>query len=218
MAETLPERDIGILVHGRHMQTDDINRLLWGFDDVERQMGTVPTTILTMLNAGPEKIKAMYIGSGSSLSWGMQFESYDIFDRFWKRFDEFEDFKPISDHPKANTDSWFWISMALNDAVTDIRAKSTREEIAEAAALFTDRGVRRVYQVTNSSHGARCLEYQNLAREQDIIPADQQWFTATDDQRYLADINEGPAVVETPHRDDDPFLNQPRETWPVTLT
>jgi hypothetical protein len=210
--------DTGVLIHGRHMQTEDVNRMLWGTPDFERHLGLVPTAVLTMLNAGPERISTLTIGSGASMRSPLSFEASVIFDTLCSRFDELEDFRSIREHPNwTNIDTRFWLCMAVQDTVIDVRAQDTEQEIANAAKLFEERGLTRVIHVTNRDHGPRCLDCQNRAREQEVIPTSQQWSIVTDDESFVTGLYVPPVVAEPPHRADDPTLQWDPRLWTPTL-
>jgi hypothetical protein len=192
--------------------------MLWGTPDFERHLGVVPTAVLAMLNAGPERINTISVGSGASMRDPIRFEAAVIYDVLGKRFHELDQFKPIREHPAwIDIDQRAWVGLAVHDAVLDVRARDTEQEIANAAKLFEERGITRVIQVTNRDHGMRCLDSQNNAREQELIPTSQQWSIVTDDESYWNGIFVPPIVVEPPHRGDDPTLSWNPALWTPSL-
>lgn len=216
--QAFQEQDTGVLIHGRHLESEDINRLLWGTPDFERHLGVVPTAVLAMLNAGPERLNVLTIGSGASMRGPIRFEAQVIYDVLSRRFDELDKFRPIREHPAwINRDRLMWLGNAVIDAQLDLRAQSTRQEIENAAKLFEERGVTNVIQVTNRDHGMRCLNEQNQAREEEIIPVTQQWSVVTDDESYWNGLFVPPVVAEPPHRGDDPSAEWDPALWTPSL-
>jgi len=180
------------------------------------RLGTLPTTILAILNEQPAEISIITFGTGASHDSSGVVEAEVTKNYLLTRFEHLSDFPIIANHPH-----WLVAKEAIRklieNSTTDTVSQNTVEEIAHAAELFTQHQITRVIEVTGASHGPRCQLMQNVARASAVIPATQQWQLITDDIAYQ-DTEAGDTVVfEEPHRGDDPLLKLPPHLRPAKL-
>lgn len=206
---------IGVLIHGRHLQSKGWEQMVWSGQDASR-LGTLPTAILAILDERLSEVSMITFGTGASHDSNGTLEA-EVTKRFFiEKFDHLDDFPIIADHPCWPTEKEA-IRRLVMASSTDIVSQNTVEEIACAAELFTQHHITRVIEVTGASHGPRCQLMQNVARASSVIPATQQWHLVTDDIAYYNTEAGDTLVFEEPHRSDDPFLNVPARLRPAKL-
>jgi hypothetical protein len=217
-------RDTGVLIHGRDLNAPDVMplRMLWGIDNEDGLMGTIPAAALTMLDSPPDRLNVLTIGSGASvhdvIEGKTELEADFIKRTMVERFDELGEFKPIGEHPNWQDETARQrLAEVVADAKTDTEAQNTEDEVTNAAALFGSLGVSRVIQVTGISHGPRCLLERNRLQISGDIPKGQRWSIVTDGAPYALGYLQNSLVLEPPHRADDPKLGWPPELLPAEL-
>jgi len=213
------DADIGVLLHGRNLHSPDIGRMLLG--QFPNELGTIPTAVLTILDADPERVRGLYIGSGASEkqdeAGAMIPESLYIKRLMLDGLNAMSEHDLIREHPNMQTaDKRQRLASIVGQAITDIAAKNTQEEISAAATLFAAVGVKKVIQVTSASHGPRCIQLQNQARQDGIISDDQRWSVVTDDVPYPFARVVDTVVVEPPHQ-GEPESALPMDLWLASL-
>jgi hypothetical protein len=182
---------------------------MWG-DPEKGMLGTLPATLLAILNDAPEDVRVITMGSGGSRRSDGAWEGEVIRDLFISRFDDFEVFTAISSHPMWDLHKKHLLQLA-EQSVLDLMSQNTTDEIANAAKLFSELGITKVLEITGASHGPRCQLAQGAAREARTIPAGQYWTLITDDIPYANTKVSDTAVFEEPHRGDDPVLKLPHK-------
>ena len=185
------------------------------------ELGTIPTAVLTILDADPERVRGLYIGSGASEkqdeAGAMIPESLYIKRLMLDGLNAMSEHDLIREHPNMQTaDKRQRLASIVGQAITDIAAKNTQEEISAAATLFAAVGVKKVIQVTSASHGPRCIQLQNQARQDGIISDDQRWSVVTDDVPYPFARVVDTVVVEPPHQ-GEPESALPMDLWLASL-
>jgi|GEM_PF-1923102 hypothetical protein len=213
------DADIGVLVHGRNLHSPDIGRMLLG--QFPNELGTIPTAVLTILDAGPERVRGMYLGSGASErqdeTGAMIPEALYIKRLMLNGLNAMSQHDLIREHPNMQAaDKRQRLGRVVTEAVADVTAKNTEQEISRAAMLFAAVGVKKVIQVTSASHGPRCLQLQNEARQDGTIPDDQRWSVVSDDVPYPFARVVDTVVVEPPHQ-GEPESALPMDLWLASL-
>jgi hypothetical protein len=194
---------IGIWVHGRHVNAEEWERLVWG--EPPRKPGSLTRLVVEMLNWGPEHIGFIGFGTGASRTEDGLFESEAMKRYLLKYLDELSEFDAITGHPMAilleeQVDTF---AACMNDIFCDTQSQNTRQEIEYAARLFEQRGITHVVHITCGSHAARCAQEVSKARIEGVIPPWQFWYCTGDDQVYAHSTINRTKVVEDPHRGDD---------------
>lgn len=134
----------GILVHGRHLQAEGWEKLVWGVPG-EGKLGSLPMMVLIALTVGIENIGAIVFGTGASEKDGLKEAEYTkryILENMAK----LGQFEKIAFHPhfQSRRDLVLLDNMC-NAVIPEIRSKNTAEEVANAAEIFKNMGCGIVY-------------------------------------------------------------------------
>ncbi|MBI2048925.1 MAG: YdcF family protein [Parcubacteria group bacterium] len=193
--------EIGILVHGRHVQAEGWEKLVWG----EPLAG--------------DDIGAIVFGTGASEKEGLKESEYTK--RFLLgNFDRLKQFTLIGEHPcfRVASPDWSTFKRALEDIICETESQNTFQEVENAAAIFAERNITHVIQISCSSHLPRCIVVQRQVREAGNIPPEQRWYAVADDATFGGvPIQKSVVILEAPHRGDDPMLHaslKPHEVIP----
>lgn len=205
----------GILLHGRHLQAVGWREMMWGAPE-NNQLGSLPMTILCILNERPEYIGVFSIGSGASQDEHGTLEAVATKNMLLEKFDALDEFSVIRNH-RLWPETKEAIRQLAESAITDTDAQNTAEEIANAATLFAACNVTKVIEVTGASHAPRCQLLQGTARSSGVIPPSQHWQLVADDIAYPGTKVSDTLVFEEPHRSDDPILQLPKELRPTKV-
>jgi hypothetical protein len=212
MTSILVNPDTGLLLHGRHVEALEWERMIWG-DPEHGNLGSGPEAILSILDEGVSRLDIVTIGTGSSSKPDGTVEAEAMQGLILEKYDGLDEFQVIHSHPLWPENKGI-IRSLIEDAALDTTSQNTAEEIARAARLFTVRGLHRVIEVTGASHGPRCQVLQGSAREKGVIPRNQRWRLITDDEPFAWTSAGDTLVIEEPHRGDDPAIHFPPELTP----
>ena len=193
----------GILVHARHLETVGWERLIWGTPQDDR-LGNVSKVVEFLLDeSGDEPITAIVFGCGPSVKEGLSEGEYtkQYLLRHLPNLVEFPRFKDRMDDKTVAR-----LRERLEGIIITPVLKRSIDEVVTASKMFDERSVSRVYQVTCASHAPRCVQIQSAARAKGLLPANQQWFLAADDQCFEDADPFSTLVMEPPHRGDDPMF------------
>lgn len=200
--------NVGILVHGPHLQAEGWDNLAWG--TAPFMMGRIPKAIQMFFKLGA---KVVFFGTGASERGGVKEGQY-MFNTLLERkhqLGEFEALKQLS--ALGGLDVSFTPNGAVlysrnqAEVVIDVQSQNTKEELLVAGDAFLARGVTDVVLVSSANHMARCLEvaqqiyndpqykgkYKVLAQGLMVTPADTCYANAT----YGSNV-----IFEAPHRGD----------------
>lgn len=204
---------IGILVHGRHVEAVGWQNLVWG--EPPYKLGTLPMMVLIALNAGIGNVAGIVFGTGASEKDGLKEAEYT------KRFlldhvGQLGEFELIKKHPGfQSSHDMVLLKELFGKIICETASKNTDQEVANAANFFFTLGVTEVKQVTCGSHASRCQLVQLKVRAAGGIPAGQLWSCYGDDMTF-ADSKVGDvAIMEPPHRGDDPMISAPIQAHQV---
>lgn len=197
-------KSIAILIHGRHLQTEGWETVVWG--EPPNKLGTLPRAVLEILERGIENIGLVVCGTGASEKDGLVEAEY-MKQFLLQNMAYLSEFDVIGQHVRfqSNRDLSL-LSKCIKGIVCETVSQNTAQEIENAAKLFADANCRHVYHMTLQSHGPRALLEVLKARSRGAIPKWQQWYTVVDDTTYEGTNLEDVVVVEPPHRGDDPML------------
>lgn len=192
----------GILMHIRHLDTVAWERLVWGVPE-EDSLGSLPKVIELLLGEPAcEPITAIVFGCGPSTKDGLSEGEYTkryllehldglrAFPRFAERLDE----------PALAA-----LRKRLEQIVVTDTLERSIDEVVQAARIFEEHGVTRVFQVTAASHAPRCMQLQSVARAAGLVPKTQHWSLVADDRCYEGNDPQSTVVFEPAHRGDDPM-------------
>lgn len=182
---------VGILCHGRHLQTVGWEGIMWGRPP--DLLGQLPKMVLVALE---EDAKIVLLGAGASEINGKK-EAIFTKDYLFRRFAELSSFSSFEGIELKEAEKK--ISEIL---VTDVRPQNTAQEMIYAGPLFEQAGVEKIYIVSSPTHLPRCLNealkfFGKLGSRfalHDFVacPSDVGW--SSNDEVY---------VFEPPHRPDD---------------
>ncbi len=207
---------IGVLVHVRHPQTVQWEKLVWGVPS-EDHMGDLPKLVEVLLCRDPSRpVAAIVMGTTLATKEGLLEGEYtkkfllDHFDDLWS----FPRLKHLLD--LLSDEQIAALRTTLQGIIVTTPLKRTADEIREAARIFQEKGVREVIQITAASHGPRCAQLQAQARADGLIPPEQLWYMVVSDMCFQDTAPTDTMIIEVPHRDDDP-LARFRPTLSQTL-
>ncbi|MEK7180794.1 MAG: hypothetical protein AAB738_00470 [Patescibacteria group bacterium] len=197
---------VGVLVHGRHLQSIDWDQIIWGKSPVK--LGSLPMLVFIVLNRGVEGIEKIIFGSGASEKDGLK-ESQHMLLYFKSMAHRLSEFDQIINHPNfelSHRQTFF--NDLFSKIECDTVSQNTSEEIAIAADKFTKLNIKEVIQIANASHAPRCARDSAVLREKNIIPFSQTWSVVSDMMIYPGTTAEEVVVIEPPHRGDDPLIEK----------
>lgn len=84
--------------------------------------------------------------------------------------------------------------------------RNTKDEIASAGTSFAEAGIHKVLEIAAATHAPRCIKEQAVARENGLLPADQQWFLVASETCFAGGSAADVLIREPAHRADDPLL------------
>lgn len=210
--------EIGILVHGRHVEAIGWEKLVWG--EPPYKLGSVPTMVRVVLDKmlGGVDVRAIVFGTGASEKDGLKEAEYTK--RFlMENIERLREFSPIANHPCYKSAYDFrYLKDHLSGIICETKSQNTDEEVVNAAVIFSDYDVDEVVQISCSSHLPRCLVCQCKAREAGKIPPEQPWYAIPDGVTFGGvPVGKSVVILEAPHRGDDPMVKaalKPHEVIP----
>jgi hypothetical protein len=194
--------NVGILVHCRHLETDDWEKLVFGIPE-EDKLGDDAAFARAILTLGSDEVLACsVIGCGHSRRDGLSEGDYSkkyLLDNL-ERLREFPRLAPLLDRLSAA--EWAAFRESAESIIVTRKIDNTAEEIEAAAGIFAQHGVSKVIQIAASTHVSRCVKEQAVARSHGKISKEQQWFTVATDMTYRDTRPEDVCVIEPLHRRD----------------
>lgn len=196
-------KKIGILIHGLHLQAQDWESVVWG--NPPHTLGSLPKAVQVMLDLGLENIGHVVFGTGASEKDGMKEAAYTKRE-LYNKLERLDDYPELFMGPVRR----YGLSKLIEHASLEIKAKNTAEEIKNVAQWFSASECDLVIQIpTCASHAPRCLKTFLQVKAQGGIPEGQSWMVATPDTTFAGSTIDDVAIVEPPHRGDDPMLDAP---------
>lgn len=196
---------IGILVHGRHVNAVDWEKLMWG--ELPNKLGSLPLMLLVALNCGLENVAGIVFGTGASERDGVK-EAQVMKNFLLGKLDDMFVVASLFEtlgHPRFQTlYDLSKIRDLCGQIICETKSQNTDQEVASAAKIFADLGVDEVRQVTCGSHAPRCQLAQLKMRAAGVIPSRQLWSCYGDDMTYSGSLIGDVVVSEPPHRGDRP--------------
>lgn len=192
----------GVLIHSRHLQTVEWERLVWGVPG-EDSLGSLPKVVeLLLAENSSEPITTIVLGCGPSKKDGLSESVYtkQYFLAHLPALKQFPRFRTLSTQALAK------LHKRLQQIITMDTLNRSIDEVIVAADIFKQYGVHTVLQVTAASHAPRCVQIQAAARAKGHIPTNQQWLLVADERCYEGADPFATLIMEPPHRGDDPML------------
>ena len=198
---------VGVLVHCRHLETIGWEELVFGIPK-EDKLGDLAMLVRVLLALEPtEELTCIVVGCGPSWKDGLNEGEYTK--RFWlrnfERLREFERLTPFLD--SSSDEKVAWLRSTLENVIVTPEIKNTVAEVETAAKIFTEEGIQKVVQICAASHASRCIKEQAVARSHGRIDKSQLWQTVTTEVSYQGVRPEDVAVIEPPHRRDQPMAS-----------
>jgi len=199
---------VGILVHGRHVEAVDWEKLMWGCPP--ERYGSLTRLVLEILMQNPKNIKQIVFGSGASERDGVK-EAECMKRYLIENMSRIDEFPEIAKH-LAIMDQ---VSALIKNIHCDVVSQNTAEEIENAATKFAEASCTRIFEITCASHASRCTALMNFMVEKGTIPSDQFWYTVSDRMTYAGSTMNDVVVFEPPHipRDRRLSIKQPAEVF-----
>jgi len=190
------KKRIGVLCHGRHLQTKNWEKLMWGIPP--DLLGQLPKTVLVALE---EKAEVIVFGTGASERDGKK-EAEFIRDYLLEHFFELAEFPSFQgiDLEKAR-------KRIERISMLELYSQNTAEEVRFAGQIFKKAGMERIILVSSFTHISRCLRdaYVAFSRDENLKHFTKNLW-ATPSQTGWADASEV-VIIEPPHRGDKPVRN-----------
>ncbi len=198
-----------VLVHGRHMETEGWEKLVWGDGPM---IGAAPFGLYLALQKGARLV----FGTGASEKDGLKECAYT------RRFLE-SNLERLRDFPEFLKKYWRWddtihgmvydqderarvFSDVLNAAHLDIESVDTASEVKNAVAFAKSIRATELIQVSSPFHVERCAKVSAELLEDgfdfgDVIPMTASSKSSTEKCRASTTV-----ILEHPHRGDDPMI------------
>jgi len=179
-----------ILIHGRHVDTDDFEHIVWG-NPPKGVFGNAARGVELALRENAELI---FWGTGSSKKNGI-IESQLIFDYVIAHA------RGLSAFADKNETEVRAILEPIS--YIDVETQNTSEEVVRAVAICHERHVERLILVSAPTHIARCLMEAEKLRANGGLGVLEVFATASD-VSYSNSVPSDVVVIEPPHRGDAP--------------
>lgn len=193
---------IGILVHGRHLDTYKWEDLLLGNP---HQFGSLPMLVYVILTRGIDSIDTILFGTGASQKEGLRESEYTK-QFFIHHFDHILSFPSIANHPNMPADQISFKDSIISKILCDTQSQNTLQELTFATHTFVK--CSEVIHITSPSHAPRCIKISGILTEQGVLPPTQIWSLIKDHTPYPHTSVSDVTIIEPPHRGDDPFLTE----------
>jgi len=181
---------IMVLIHGRHLEADGWERVIWG-DPKNGIFGQASLGVALALKLGAQ---AIYWGSGASEKDGLK-ESQCAFMHavaHGSSLSALEGFDPYEIE-----------SILKEKSILDLTTQNTEEEITGALEKCQQLGIKRLYLVSAPTHISRCALLVEQLREQGKAGG-IDIYTKASDVPYIGYTVQDVVVVEPPQRGDVP--------------
>lgn len=198
----------GVLIHGRHLQAQEWERLVWG--EPPDLLGSVPRGILVAME---EDAKIVVFGTGASEKDGKKEAVYTM-DFMWDNFSRLAEFTAF-----RGRDLTFLKKRMMEISVCETRSQNTAEEVKFAGEFFIVRDVEKVVLVSSPTHLARCFQtaYAVFETDEKLASLSRNLFATPSDTCYAGSKVSDVLILEPPHRGDDPLLKLPKALQPHRL-
>lgn len=203
---------LGVLVHVRHPQTVNWEKLVWGVPE-EDKLGDL--TKLAELALRKPELTTIVMGTTTATKDGLLEGEYTK-KYLLDHFEELRKFKRLKKYLDKLSDAQVVHLRALLEGIIIPPIKNTREEIQAAARIFKEHDIQEVVQITAVSHGPRCIQLQASVRAEGDISPEQLWSVVISDMCFQDTAPNDTMIMEVPHRGDDPLVHF-RPTLPQAL-
>lgn len=198
-----------ILVHGRHLQTQDWETLVWGSGN---RIGSAPLGLYLAVSMNGQ----LFFGTGASEKDGVPECVYthrflgDNLSRL-TQFPEFLGFGVLGPEWLREV-----LTPRLEEAHLDAESRNTYEEIRNAIGLARTVGADQIVQVTSPGHVARCANTTAMLIENSNLN-DIRFMVVSSRSSTEGFCAAHTVVFEHPHRGDDPMISaelMPHQVFP----
>lgn len=179
-----------ILIHGRHVDTDGFEEIIWG----DPRNGVFGNASRGVELAIKENAELIFWGTGSSVKNGVV-ESQLIFDYAVEHGNELSVFK---DKDEAEVKA-----ILAPKSFIDLETQNTAEEVKKAVEVCIERGIERLILVSAPTHIARCLMVAEKLKQNKEV-GNVEIFATASDVSYKNSNPSDVVVIEPPHRGDAP--------------
>lgn len=198
---------IGILVHCRHLATENWQELVFGTPsaDILGDQATLARVLLTL--GADDHVACVVFGRGPSFKDGLNEAEYAkkyLHDNF-DRLQQFPTLQPL--FANLDTSGVDTLKRTMESAIITDEILNTVAEIAAGAEIFNKHGVQKVIQICAATHASRCIKEQLVARQRGLIDPNQLWMTVATGASYQDASPSDVFVVEPLHRSDQPMTH-----------
>ena len=194
---------IGILVHGRHVEAQGWEYMMWG--NPPHILGLLPRFIQIVLQYNLDSIDCIFIGSGVRTQTE-HYESEHIYEFLIKNLDMISQFESITPLFETIADKDIWKSTLLSKIILDTESQNTQQEILNASSKLS--GCDQILQITSCSHAPRCIKTTSDLVTRGIVSTAPIWMVIPDMTPYFQTRPSDICIFEPPHRSDDPFIEE----------
>ena len=192
---------VGILIHGLHLQAKGWEQIVWG--NPPHKLGSLPKAVEVMLSFGLDQVRHVVFGTGASEKRGIKEAEYTRLELV-KALEYLQEYPEMFMGPVRRNK----LEGLIRKSTLELEAQNTHQEIANAAQHFAQHGCSLIVQVpTCASHAPRCVKTFSQVKASGGIPEGQLWTVAPPDTTFADSTIDDVAIVEPPHRGDDPMLD-----------
>lgn len=188
----------GVLIHGFHLYATDWENIVWG--DPVKSPGRAAAGITLAVRCEAEFI---FWGTGASEKNGMRESQYTL---------EYAIAHASKLPIFAGYDVYEIESILRPISHTDLTTQNTAEEVKAALQECLKQGVQELYLVSSPTHIARC--HQEALKALYSTPLPISVYAHASATCFANSAPADVAILEPPHRGDDPMSVVDRELWP----
>ncbi len=195
----------GILLHTYYLEILGWEELAWGIPTKDK-LGTLAKFADCLLDIPADEEAAAIIYDGPSNKDGMG-EGYYTRQYLVDRIELLQEFPRLRQKIERLPPKEYEVFVERVRGLTVGHAlRNTKQEIADGAIYFAEADIHKVLEIAAASHAPRCIKEQAVARENGLLPSDQQWFLVAGETCFASGSAADVLIREPAHRADDPLL------------
>ena len=190
----LKNQQLGILVHGCHLQADGWEHIVWGAPP--SQLGRLPHAALLAWEER-DSLAAICFGTGASQTADGELEGDYTLRVLYERLPQLAEFEAFAKIPLDRLEA-----LLRRFAFAETVSQNTVQEVQEGLTVFASKGVRRAVLVSSPTHLPRCLACACTVEEEHPELFKGSVWASPSDTSYKDASAKDVVVVEPPHRGD----------------
>ncbi len=188
------EHELGILVHGCHLEADEWESIVWGLPP--HQLGRLPHAVLLAWQ-DRHTITQIVCGTGASQAPDGRLEGQFTVDFLFSNLGRLHEFSVFEAVPLVELEQ-----LLRRTVIAECESKNTVEEVRAALHHFEAAGVGRAVLVSSPTHLPRCLACACRVEEDEPSLFGGSVWASPSDTSYRSYGASDVVVVEPPHRGD----------------